>query len=54
MYFKDGNGLRGTHTAVIQVAAGDLLELRCVMNCIDIANEKFLVSGSNFSVQYIR
>ena len=52
-YHAGGDGLRGTHTAVIQVAAGDLLELRCVMNCL-IANEKYFVSASNLSVQYTR
>ena len=54
MYFKDGNGLRGTHTAVIHVLAGDLLELRCTMNCPDIVNQEFLVVGSNLSVHYTR
>ena len=53
-YSSGGDGIRGTHTAVIQVAAGDLLELRCTMNCLDIANEKYLVSASNLSVQYTR
>ena len=53
-YSSGGDGIRGTHTAVIQVAAGDLLELRCSMNCLDIANEKYLVGNSNFSVQYTR
>ena len=53
-YFSAGDGLRGTHTAVIQVAAGDLLELRCPMDCAGILNQEFLISGSNLSVQYIR
>ena len=53
-YYAAGDGLRGTHTAVIQVAAGDLLELRCMMNALNIANEKYLVSNSNLSVHYIR
>ena len=53
-YFSAGDGLRGTHTAVIQVAAGDLLELRCVLNCVDISNQQFLISNSNLSVQYMR
>ena len=53
-YYAAGNGLRGTHAAVIIVAAGDLLELRSTMNCVDIVNQQFLISGSNFSVQYIR
>ena len=35
-------------------AAGDLLELRCVMNCVDIVNQEFLIHGSNFSVHYTR
>jgi len=53
-YYGAGDGLRGTHTAVLQVAAGDLLELRCPMNCLDISNQEFLISLSNLSVQYIR
>ena len=53
-YYSAGNGLRGTHTTVIQVAAGDLLELRCSMNCVDIVNQEFLISNSNFSVHYTR
>ena len=47
-------GLRGTHSAVIQVAAGDLLELRCAMNCLDIANQEFSISRSNLSVHYTK
>ena len=53
-YYTAGDGLWQTHTAVIKVAAGDLLELRCSMNCMDISNQKFLVANSNFSVQYAR
>ena len=47
-------GLRGTHSAVIQVAAGDLLELRCTMNCSGSVNEEYLIVRSNFSVHYTR
>ena len=47
-------GLRGTHSAGIQVAAGDLLELRCSISCLDIANQEALVVGSNLSVHYTR
>ena len=63
MYFKDGDGLRGTHSTVIHVMAGDLLELRCTMNCLDNANagpfegspgEEYLVAVSNLSVHYTR
>ena len=51
-YYAAGDGLRGTHSTVIQVAAGDLLELRCGMNCVDIANQELLIRNSNFSVHY--
>ena len=53
-YYSSGDGLRGTHSTVIHVAAGDLLELRCAMDCLDITNQQFLVTGSNLSVHYTR
>ena len=53
-YYGTGNGLRGTHSAVIHVSAGDLLELSCAMGCIGDANEKFLVANSNPSAHYTR
>ena len=53
-YFWAGDGLVGTHSAVIKVAAGDLLELRCSMNCVDITNQELLVVNSNLSVHYTR
>ena len=53
-YYSAGDGLRGTHTTTIRVRAGDLLELRCAMNCIDIVNQEFSVLGSNLSVHYTR
>ena len=53
-YYGAGDGLRGTHSTVIQVAAGDLLELRCAMNCLGIVNQKYSIGRSNLSVQYIK
>ena len=53
-YYLAGYGARGNHSTVIQVAAGDVLKLRCTMNCIDTANQEYSIVNSNLSVQYIR
>ena len=43
---------RVSYDTTSEVAAGDLLELRCMMNCLDIANQEYVISSSNLSVHY--
>lgn len=52
-YYSANDGIRGSHSAPIAVAAGDVLELRCGMNTIEGGNT-CEVRNSNLTTMYLK